>query len=238
MKTRSLYFTCQNIKSMLTWSWIALIVLSQGNNLAGAKDMTGCLIGRLYMWHPLQSPAALEPWQRKQAHVCSCDLGSHFHPCLRHWDWRTFIHPSSLSVSWRSHVGGTLSSGWIGEPPCSRRLSTAVLVVQNISKNRSLSSCTLCWYYIYNVLPRCVMILVSVFLWSRVKSSRLTTFNADKLSPKGNAILCCVLLSALSCRNAANASSSACKFSLSSFMFLTRSCNICNYFWTVGLQIW
>ena len=30
----------------------------------------------------------------------------------------------------------------------------------------------------------------------------------------------------------------ACKFSLSGFMFLTTSCNICNCFRTVGLQIW
>ena len=80
------------------------------------------------------------------------------------------------------------------------------------------------------------------------QSARLTRINADKLSPKGNANLCCDLLSALSCMNAANASSSvqgtltcccnACKFSLSGFMFLTTSCNICNCFRTVGLQIW
>ena len=35
------------------------------------------------------------------------------------------------------------------------------------------------------------------------KSARLTRITADKLSPKGNANLCCVLLSALSCANAA-----------------------------------
>ena len=49
---------------------------------------------------------------------------------------------------------------------------------------------------------------VSVFLWPWVKSARLTKINADKLSPKGKAILCCVLLFALSCTNAANAISS------------------------------
>ena len=88
---------------------------------------------------------------------------------------------------------------------CIIGLSTAVFVVQNISRNRSLSSCTLYWS---SVRPRCVMILVSVFLWSWVRSARLTKINASKFSLHGNAILCCCRLFPLSCLNATNASSS------------------------------
>ena len=84
-------------------------------------------------------------------------------------------------------------------------LSTALFVVQNISRKRSLSSCALYWS---SVRPRCVMILVSVFLWSGVRSARLTQINASKLSPKGNAILCCCRLFSLSCLNAIKACSS------------------------------
>ena len=88
---------------------------------------------------------------------------------------------------------------------CIIGLSTAVFVVQNISRKRSLSSCALYWS---SVRPRCVMILVRVFLWSCVKSARLTKIRASKFSPKGNAILCCALLFSLSCLNAINACSS------------------------------
>ena len=73
---------------------------------------------------------------------------------------------------------------------CIIGLSTAVLVVQNISKNRSRSSWMLYWS---RVRPRCVMILVSVFLWSCVRSARLTKINASKFSPGGNACLCTCL---------------------------------------------
>ena len=79
---------------------------------------------------------------------------------------------------------------------CIIGLSTAVRVVQNISRKRSRSSCTLYWAH---VRPRCVMILVKVFLWSCVKSARRTKINADKLSLKGNRVLCCCLLTLLSC---------------------------------------
>ena len=134
---------------------------------------------------------------------------------------------------------------------CIIGLSTAVLVVQKISRNKSLSSCTLYWS---NVLPRCVMILVSVFLWSCIKSARLTQIMLTSCHPRGMPIsvvffclrwvACCCqcqficpryidmwFLSWSGCCN-------ACKFSLSSLMFLTTSCNICTCFWTGGLQIW
>ena len=88
---------------------------------------------------------------------------------------------------------------------CIIGLSTAVLVVQNISKNRSRSSWMLYWS---RVRPRCVMILVSVFLWSWVRSARLTKINASKFSPNGNACLCICLRCSWYCLNATNASSS------------------------------
>ena len=82
---------------------------------------------------------------------------------------------------------------------CIIGLSTAVFIVQNISRNKSLSSCTLYWS---SVRPWCVMILVSVFLWSWLRPARLTKINASKLSPNGNASLCCCRLFSLSCLNA------------------------------------
>ena len=88
---------------------------------------------------------------------------------------------------------------------CINGLSTAVLVVQNISKNRSRSSWML---YRSRVRPRCVMILVSVFLWSCVRSARLTKVNASKFSPSGNACLWICLRCSWYCLNATNASSS------------------------------
>ena len=88
---------------------------------------------------------------------------------------------------------------------CINGLSTAVLVVQNIPKNRSRSSWMLCWS---RVRPRCVMILVSVFLWSWLRSARLTKINASRFSLSGNACRCTCLRFSWNCLNAANASSS------------------------------
>ena len=88
---------------------------------------------------------------------------------------------------------------------CINGLSTAVLVVQNISRNRSRSSWIL---YRSRVRPRCVMILVSVFLWSWLRSARLTKINASKFSPSGNACRCASLRFSWNCLNAASASSS------------------------------
>ena len=88
---------------------------------------------------------------------------------------------------------------------CIIGLSTAALVVQNISQSRWSSSCMLYWS---RVRPRCVMILVSVFLWSWVRPARLTKINASKFSPNGNACLCICLRCSLYCLNATNASSS------------------------------
>ena len=79
---------------------------------------------------------------------------------------------------------------------CIIGLSTAFRILQNISKKRSVSSCTLYWA---SVLPRCVRMLVSVFRWSCVKFAKLSKINADKLSPKQNANLCCCRLALLSC---------------------------------------
>ena len=83
-------------------------------------------------------------------------------------------------------------------------LSTAAFVVQNISRKRSLGSCTLYWS---SVRPRCVMILVSEFLdlasdLLDLQKSMLANCHPRELP------LCCALLFSLSCLNAANACSS------------------------------
>ena len=88
---------------------------------------------------------------------------------------------------------------------CIIGLSTAVLVVQNISKNRSRNSCMLYWS---RVRPRCVMILVRVFLWSWLRSARLTKINASRFSPSGNTCRCACLRFSWDCLNAVIASSS------------------------------
>ena len=99
----------------------------------------------------------------------------------------------------------------------------------------------------------CVMILVKVFLRSCVKSARLTKINADKLSFKGNRVLCCCLLAWLSCTSTCldissfqgtttwlSTRSSLCnsyQILLLFFMSCSSLSNCCNHIWSIA-GIW